>query len=121
MNLASQTQTYSSPVYGDPTATMSGGTPLIVAVSRVDSADEYHVTVKLQLLQAYERVIFELQQQVVHYRALVENLLPRLAQPEDLRQNWPALNAPSVNLLDSIVNVKANAPQLCGYDEADED
>ena len=121
MNLVAQPQTYSTPVYADPAATMSGGTPLIVAVSRVGRADEYHVTVKLQLLQAYERAIFELQQQVAHYRALVENLLPRSAQPEDLRQDWSPLNSESIGLLNSIAAVRANAPQLRGCDEADED
>ena len=93
---------------------------MIVAVSRVGRADEYHVTVKLQLLQAYARAIFELQQQIVHYRALVDNLLPKSTEPEDQRQGWPTLNAPSVALLDSIVSVRASTPQFCGYNEPDE-
>ncbi len=120
MNLESQSATYSSPVYADPAATMSGGTPLIVAVSR-GRADDYHVTVKLQLLQAYERAIFELQQQVVHYRALVEDLLPKSAQPEELRLDSSPLNPASVRLLDSIASLKTGAAQLRGHDEPDED
>lgn len=120
MNLATQTATYSSPVYADPAATMSGGTPLIVAVARVGRADDYHVTVKLQLLQAYERAIFELQQQVVHYRALVEDLLPKSVHSEELRLESAPLNAASVRLLDSIVSVRTNANQLRGHDEPED-
>lgn len=121
MNLASQSATYSSPVYADPAATMSGGTPLIVAVSREGRADDYQVTVKLQLLQAYERVIFELQQQVVHYRALVDDLLPRPPQPEELRLETSTLNNASVRLLDSIVSSRVTAAQLSGHSEPSED
>ena len=115
-----ETATYSSPVYADPVATMSGGTPLIVAVSRSGHADEYHITVKLQLLQAYERAIFELQQQLVHYRALVENLLPRAEPPEVLLLESTALNPASVRLLDSIVRARASMAAQRGCEEADE-
>ena len=120
MNFASQSATYSSPVYADPAATMSGGTPLIVAVSRVGRADDYQVTVKLQLLQAYERAIFELQQEVVRYRALVDDLFPKSTQSEELRLESSPLNAASVRLLDSIVSVRTNASQLSGYDEPED-
>jgi len=100
---------------------MGGGTPLIVAISRASRTDEYHVTVKLQLLQAYERAIFELQQQVVHYRALVEELLPRSAQSDELRLESSSLSTASVQLLDSIINSRVTTAELRGYAELDED
>jgi hypothetical protein len=112
---------YPSPVYADPAATMSGGTPLIVAVSRAGRTDDYHVTVRLQLLQAYERAIFELQQQVAHYKALVDDLLPKVEQSERLRLDPTPLNAGSVRLLDSMVKSRMPAvAQPHGYDESDE-
>ena len=80
-----QSMRYSAPVYADPAATMSGGTPLVLAVYRAAKADDFHVTVKLQLLQAYERAIFELQQQLVHYKGLLEDLLPKAEPVEELR------------------------------------
>jgi hypothetical protein len=112
--------TYPVPVYADPAATMGGGTPLIVAVSRAGKTDEYHVTVKLQLLQAYERVIFELQQQLVHYRALLQDLQPTASQQDELRLEASPLNAATVRLLDSIVQSRMTKPLLLGQNEPDE-
>ena len=112
--------TYSSPVYANPAATMGAGTPLILAVSRAGRADEYHVTVKLQLLQAYERAIFELQQQLIHYKALVEDLLPKSSASEGLRLQTVTLNPASVRLLDSITHSNASAAAQRGYEEPDE-
>jgi hypothetical protein len=115
-----QAMSYSAPVYADPAATMSGGTPLILAVSRTDKAGEYHLTVKLQLLQAYERAIFELQQQVVHYKALIEGLLPTAEPPERLRCESMPLNAASVRLLNSIAEARMPVSPLRGLDEPEE-
>jgi hypothetical protein len=99
---------------------MGGGTPLIVAVSRAGKTDEYHVTVKLQLLQAYERAIFELQQQLVHYKALLHDLLPRIPQQDQLRLEASPLNAATVRLLDSIVQSRMTRAPLRGQDQPDE-
>jgi hypothetical protein len=115
-----QGMNYSAPVYADPAATMSGGTPLILAVSRADKAGEYHLTVKLQLLQAYERAIFELQQQVVHYKALIEGLLPMPESPELLRFEATPLNAASVRLLNSIIEARMPVSPRRGLDEPEE-
>lgn len=115
-----QSMSYSAPVYADPAATMSGGTPLILGVSRADKAGEYHLTVKLQLLQAYERAIFELQQQIVHYKALIEGLLPSTEPPEQLRFEATPLNAASVRLLNSIVEARLPRTPLRGLDEPEE-
>lgn len=114
-----QSMSNSAPVYADPAATMGGGTPLILAVS-ASRAGEYHLTVKLQLLQAYERAIFELQQQVVHYKALVEGLLPRPEPPEQLRLEATPLNAASVRLLNSIVEARMPIYPVRGSDEPEE-
>jgi hypothetical protein len=111
---------YAAPVYADPAATMGGGTPLIVAISKTGRADEYHVLVKLQLLQAYDRAIFELQQQLAHYRALLDVLLPKVAPADELRLEGTPINAASVRLLDSIVQMKVSDSVLRGIDEADE-
>jgi len=123
MSAASQPSTYSStsPVYADLAATMGGGTPLIVAVSRSGMSDDYHVTVKLQLLQAYERAIFELQQQVVHYKALADGLLTMREKPERLRLELTQLNAASICLLNSLVDARISGRQFRGHDEPDED
>jgi len=115
-----QAMSYSSPVYADPAATMSGGTPLILAVSRAGKAGEYHLIVKLQLLQAYERAIFELQQQIVHYKSLIEGLLPKTGPPEQLRFEATPLNAASVRLLNSIVEARMPRSPLRGLDEPEE-
>ena len=115
-----QSTSYPAPVYADPAATMSGGTPLILAVSRAGKAGEYHLTVKLQLLQAYERAIFELQQQVVHYKALIEGLLPRQEPEEGLRFEATPLNAASVRLLNSIAETRMPISPLRGLDEPEE-
>jgi len=115
-----QSAGYSSPVYADPAATMGGGTPLIVAVSKTGRADEYHVTVKLQLLQAYERAIFELQQQLLHYRALLEVLMPTPTETEALRLECTPLNAASIRLLDSIVRARVPTSAPRGLDEGEE-
>ena len=111
---------YAVPVFLDPAATMGGGTPLIVAVSRTGKADEYHVLVKLQLLQAYDRAIFELQQQLAHYRALLDVLLPKPLPTDELRLEGTPLNAASVRLLNTIVEMKVSGSVLRGVDEADE-
>lgn len=115
-----QAASQSMPVFADPGATMSGGTPLIVAVSKSGITDEYHVLVKLQLLQAYDRTIFDLQQQLTHYRALLNVLLPKPLPSDELRLESTPLNAASVGLLDTIIEMKvANSPQL-GMEETDE-
>lgn len=111
---------YVAPVYADPAATMSGGTPLIVAISKTGRADEYHVLVKLQLLQAYDRAIFELQQQVAHYRALIDVLLPKPVLADELRLEGTPLNAASVRLLNTIIQMKVSGSALRGVDEIDE-
>lgn len=109
------------PVYADPAATMSGGTPLIVAVSRTGKIDESHVTVKLQLLQAYERAIFELQQQLVHYKTLLNVFMPVPAEAEALRlDSSEPLNAASVRLLNSIVSARIPDSARRGMDEEGE-
>jgi hypothetical protein len=115
-----QASTYSSPAYADPATTMGGGTPLIVAVSRAGRADEYQITVKLQLLQAYERAIFELQQQLVHYRALVDVLIPKEQDSERLRFEARPLNLASIRLLNSMLNPLISSGAKHGYDEPDE-
>jgi len=115
-----QAASYMGPVYADPAATMSGGTPLVLAVSRAGQAREYHVLVKLQLLQAYERAIFELQQQLAHYRALLEGALTGIEQPDQLRLDYTPLNAASVRLLNSIVECRFPTVPLRGSDEPDE-
>lgn len=95
------------PVYADPAATMGGGTPLIVAISKTGKIDDYQVTVKLQLLQSYERVIFELQQQVVRYKSLLNLFATPHLETESLRlESTTPLNAASVRLLDSIVSAR---------------
>jgi len=106
---------YSWRVYEDPAATMSGGTPLVV--SRAGRAD--YVAVKLHLLLTYERVIFELQQQLTHYKNLVDVLSPRPVQPEELRLESTPLNAASVRVLNSIVSARIPATALRGLDEED--
>jgi hypothetical protein len=111
---------YATPVYADPIATMGGGTPLIVAVSLAGLPDEYHITVKLQLLQAYERTIFELQQQLVHYKALVHDLLPKIPIEEQLRLDATPINEATVRLLDSIVRARITNAPLRGQDEPEE-
>jgi len=111
---------YPMPVYADPAATMGGGTPLIVAISRAGRSDEFHVTVKLQLLQAYERTIFELQQQLVHYRTLIQDLLPRNSEEEQLRLEGAPLNQATVRVLDSIVRSRMTTAPLRGQDEPEE-
>jgi len=108
------------PVYADLAATMGGGTPLIVAVSKTGRADELNVTVKLQLLQAYERAIFELQQQLVHYKALLEVLMPKPAEAEALRLKGTPLNAASIRLLDSIVSARIPISAPRGVDDEGE-
>jgi len=104
-------------VYADPAATMSGGTPLIVAISKAGEPVDYQVTVKLRLLIAYERAIFELQQQVAHYKSLVDVLTPRRGQPEEFRLESTPLNAASVRVLNSIVGARIPASTLRGLDE----
>ncbi len=111
---------YATPVYADPAATMGGGTPLIVAISKTGRTDEYHVLVKLQLLQAYDRAIFELQQQLAHYRALLDVFLPKPAPPDELRLEGTPLNAASVRLLNTITQMKISGSALRGVDETDE-
>ena len=111
---------FSAPVYADPIATMGGGTPLIVAVSMSGMKDEYHVTVQLQLLQAYERTIFELQQQVVRYQALFNDFLPRAPLEEQLRLNASSLNEATVRLVNSIVQTRMTNAPLRGQDEPEE-
>jgi hypothetical protein len=115
-------QSRNYPVYADPAATMSGGTPLVLAVSRTGRLDEYHVTVKLQLLQAYERAIFELQQQLTHYKTLLDMFMPAgPAQTEDLRlENAAPLNAASIRLIDSIASARIPTSALRGMDEEGE-
>jgi len=115
-----QSAGYAAPVYADPAATMSGGTPLIVAISRTGRADDYHVLVRLQLLQAYDRAIFELQQQLAHYRALVDVLLPKPVAMDELRLEGTPLNAASVRILDTIAQMKVSGSALRGIDETDE-
>ena len=99
---------------------MGGGTPLIVAVSRAGKADEYHITVKLQLLQAYERAIFELQQQLVHYKALLQNLMPMTSEQDQLRLDASPLNTATARLLNSIARSRTASTPLRGLDEPDE-
>jgi hypothetical protein len=106
------------PVYADPAATMGGGTPLIVAISKTGKIDDYHVTVKLQLLQAYERAIFELQQQLVHYKTLLDLFMPGSVRTEPLRlDSATSLNAASIRLLDSIVSARIPTSAPRGLDE----
>ncbi len=112
---------YTRPVYADPIATMGGGTPLIVSIALAGIADEYHVTVKLQLLQAYERTIFELQQQLVHYKALIHDFLPRTPLEEHLRLEAAPINEATVRLFDSIVRAKIAGAPLRGQDEPPEE
>src|SRR5271157_4600908 len=108
------------PVYADPAATMGGGTPLIVAISKTGRADDYHVTVKLQLLQAYERAIFELQQQLAHYKTLVGVFMPEPQATEVLRLEGTPLNAASIRLMDSIVSARIPLTVPRGLDEEGE-
>jgi hypothetical protein len=112
---------YAAPVYADLGATMGGGTPLIVAISKTGKTDEYHVLVKLQLLQSYDRAIFELQQQLAHYRALLDVLLPKPTPADELRLEGTPLNAASVRLLNTIAHMKVSGSTLRGIDETDED
>jgi len=114
-----QTSGRSWSVYADPAATMSGGTPLIVAISKGAQAVDYHVTVKLRLLLAYERAIFELQQQVTHYKNLVDVLSPKRIQPEEFRLESTPLNAASIRVLNSIVSARIPPSALRGIDEED--
>jgi hypothetical protein len=114
-----QTATYSTPVYADMAATMGGGTPLIVAVCKTGRTDECQVLVKLQLLEAYERAIFELQQQLSHYRVLIDVLLPKQVAPDELRLDQISLNAASVGVLESITNMRVSETALRGLDEPD--
>lgn len=107
-------------VYADPAATMSGGTPLILAVSKGGKAAAIdYVTVKLQLLVSYERTIFELQQQVLHYKSLVDVLTPRRVYEEEFRLEETPLNAASVRVLNSIVGARISSSVLRGLDEED--
>jgi hypothetical protein len=99
---------------------MGGGTPLIVAISKTGRTDEYHVLVKLQLLQAYDRAIFELQQQLAHYRALLDVLVPKPAPSDELRLEGTPINAASVRLLNTITQMKVSGSALRGVDETDE-
>jgi hypothetical protein len=115
-----QSAGFAAPVYADLATTMGGGTPLIVAVSKAGRADEYHVLVKLQLLQAYDRAIFDLQQQLAHYRALIDVLLPKPVAAEDFRLESSPLNAASVRVLDSIVRMRVPDSVLRGVDETNE-
>lgn len=109
-------QSVAYPVYADPTATMRGGTPLILGVSKISGPDEYHVIVKLQLLQAYDRAIFELQQQLVHYKTLLEVLLPKPEDSDVLRLDSFAMNPTTVRVLDSIISAKVPASVTRGMD-----
>jgi hypothetical protein len=112
-----QASSYMWPVYADPAATMSGGTPLVVAISKAGKAADYNVTVKLQLLIAYDRVIFELQQQLAHYKSLVDVLLPKPPQTEELRLDAAPLNAASVRLLDSITRARISPLAVRSLDQ----
>ena len=107
-------------VYADPAATMSGGTPLILAVSKPGKPVDYHVTVKLQLLVAYERAIFELQQQVLHYKSLVDVLSPKRTGMDELRLEIAPLNEASVRVLNSIASARISRFAFRGLDEQED-
>jgi len=111
----------SLPICADPAATMGGGTPLIVAIARSKQGEDYHVLVRLQLLQAYERVIFELQQQLLRYKVLIEQLAPKPVEEHEWPHTEPmALNAASVRMLDSVLRPPRSTRPLLGYEEPED-
>jgi hypothetical protein len=112
---------YIQQVYSDPAATMGGGTPLILSVGKTGrSDDDLHVVVKLKLLESYEAMIFELQTQVLRYKVLLDQLLPRPAAAEELRLNPQSLSVNAGVVLSSLCSPQVNI-QMRGYLEPEDD
>ena len=109
------------PLYADPAGTMGGGTPLILAVSKTSGQDDVRVLIKLRVLQAYDQMIFELQQQLLRYKAIVDQLAaPTASAPEELNLQFKPFNSASVRLLDSIVRAAPTSQILRGSEELDD-
>lgn len=109
-----------APLYADPSGTMGGGTPLIVAVSKAGRED-YQVLVRLQVLQAYDQMIFELQQQLLRYKMLLDQLTARKSPfADELRLEAKPMTPASARIVDSIVRAKPSRKIRRGYEELDD-
>lgn len=81
---------------------VESGTPLVSPGLAEDPQDR-PVLVQLNVIRTYERVIFELQQQLLRYKLLVDQLrLHEHGLDDEASQISAPLNAASVNVIDSI-------------------
>jgi hypothetical protein len=106
-------------LYGDVLRVSSSETPLVMAEApMLETAMIVHPNV----IRKYQRMIFELQSQVVKYRVLLDNLGRRPAIVEEF---VPELSTPigesSIRMLDAIFNAKIpDASILRAYDEPEQ-
>ena len=106
-------------LYGDVLRAGSSETPLVMAEAPVI---ETAVIVHPNVIRKYQRMIFELQSQVVKYRILLDNLARRPTIVEDFE---PELATPigeqSIQMLNAIFNAKiSEASILRAYDESEQ-
>jgi hypothetical protein len=75
------------------------------------------VLVKLTLIQTYERMIFELQQEVLRYKVLVDQMLARAVAPnEEFPEPSISVTPGAVALLDSVLQA-SNEPYYRDFDQ----
>jgi hypothetical protein len=106
-------------LYGDVFRAGSSETPLVMAeVQQTGTAMIVHPNV----IRKYQRMIFDLQSQVLRYRILLDNLARGPAIVEDF---VPELATPigdsSIRMLDAIFNAKISEDSvLRAYDESEQ-
>ncbi len=92
-------------------------TPLIGATA-IEDALGASVLVQLNVLQTYERIIFELQQQVLRYKLMLDQMLLRSAASEEQIDIPPTqLDPASVRVVRSVARIPASSVLRAWEDE----
>jgi hypothetical protein len=106
-------------LYGDVLQAGSSETPLVMAELQTPEAA---MIVHPNVIRKYQRMIFELQTQVLRYRILLDNLARGPAIVEDFVPELATpIGEPSIRMLDAIFNAKiSEASILRAYDEPEQ-
>jgi len=75
------------------------------------------VLVNVSVIKAYQQIIRRLEVQVLHYRALLNQLRPRPEANEDVDRLSTPLNEVSVQTLNSILQARPSENVLRAFDE----
>jgi hypothetical protein len=95
----------SSALFGDAGVLSEGETPLL-------GLDEEAILVNPSVIRTYQRIIFQLEAQVFHYKTLFSQLSRRPAPSEEIVELSTPINQASVRTLNSILQARISAENI---------